>query len=168
MPKAISNTSPLLYLYRIGAIDWLPKLFAETWTTDAVRNELLAGQVKGYEVPIPAEHSWLRIVNPQTMPSEWLALDLGAGELSAMALALENPGRIVLLDDMLARRTAIAAGLTVWGSLKVLLEAKSQGLVDRIEPAVNRLHEAGMWVSAGVRHRILELAGESGSQKSGN
>jgi len=28
MLKAISNTSPLLYLYRIGGIDWLPKLEA--------------------------------------------------------------------------------------------------------------------------------------------
>jgi len=168
MPKAISNTSPLLYLYRVEAIDWLPKLFDEIWTTEAVRNELLAGQMKGCEVPIPADYSWLRIVNPQAMPSEWLALDLGAGELSAMALALENPGRVILLDDMLARRTAIAAGLNVWGSLKVLLEAKSQGLVDRLGPVVNRLHEAGMWISADVKHRILELAGEAGNQKLGN
>ena len=38
MSKAISNTSPLLYLYRIGAIDWLPSLFDEVWTTEAVRN----------------------------------------------------------------------------------------------------------------------------------
>ncbi len=97
MPKAISNTSPLLYLYRIGA----------------------------------------------------------------MALALENPDRIVLLDDMLARRTAQVAGLQVWGTLKVLLEAKSQGLIEKIEPYVTNLSDAGMWVSAEVKHRILILAGES-------
>ncbi|WP_417914024.1 hypothetical protein [Candidatus Electronema sp. JM] len=24
MPEAVSNTSPLLYLHRIGAADWLP------------------------------------------------------------------------------------------------------------------------------------------------
>ena len=29
MPDVICNTSPLLYLYRIGALDWLPKLFNE-------------------------------------------------------------------------------------------------------------------------------------------
>ena len=95
------------------------------------------------------------------MPSEWLALDLGAGELAAMALALENPQHVVLLDDMLARRTAQAAGLQVWGTLKVLLEAKSQGLVVKVEPYVTSLNEAGMWVSAEVKLRILVLAGES-------
>jgi predicted nucleic acid-binding protein len=161
MPKAISNTSPLLYLYRIGAMDFLPKMFDEVWTAEAVKNELLAGRSKGYDVPNPADYPWLNIVNPKSMPSEWLALDLGAGELGAMALALENPDRIVLLDDMLARRTAQVAGLQVWGTLKVLLEAKSQGLMEKIEPYITNLNEAGMWVSADVKQRILILAGES-------
>jgi predicted nucleic acid-binding protein len=161
MPKAISNTSPLLYLYRIGGMDWLPKLFDEIWTPEAVRNELQAGQSKGYDVPNPDEYSWLTIVNPKSTPSEWLALDLGAGEIAAMALALENLDRVVLLDDMLARRTAQVAGLQVWGTLKVLLEAKSHGLIDKIEPHVTKLSDSGLWVSAEVKQRILALAGES-------
>ncbi len=161
MLKAISNTSPLLYLYRIGAIDWLPKLFDEVWAPEAVTNELLAGRSKGYDVPNPDDYPWLNVVNPKSMPSEWLALDLGVGEIAAMTLALENPDRIVLLDDMLARRTAQVAGLQVWGTLKVLLEAKSRGLVDKIEPCITKLSESGMWVSTEVRQRILKLAGES-------
>jgi hypothetical protein len=31
MPDAISNTSPLLYLYRIEALMWLDALFGEVW-----------------------------------------------------------------------------------------------------------------------------------------
>jgi predicted nucleic acid-binding protein len=161
MLKAISNTSPLLYLYRIGAIHWLPELFEEVWIPEAVKNELLAGRSKGYDVPNPDDYPWLSVVDPKSMPSEWLALDLGVGEIAAMALALENPKRIVLLDDMLARRTAQVAGLQVWGTLKVLLEAKSHGLVDKIEPCITKLSESGMWVSTEVRQRILKLAGES-------
>jgi len=161
MLKAISNTSPLLYLYRIDAIDWLPKLFDEVWTPETVCNELRTGRGKGYDVPDPDNYPWLQVVNPKAMPSEWLALDLGVGEIAAMALALENPSRIVLLDDMLARRTAQVAGLQVWGTLKVLLEAKSQGLVNQIKPYVTKLGESGMWVSAEVKQRIRRLAGES-------
>lgn len=161
MPKAITNTSPLLYLYRIEAIEWLPSLFGEVWAPEAVKNELLAGRNKGYDVPNAGDFPWLTIVDPKSMPSEWLALDLGAGEIAAMALALENPSQVILLDDGLARRTARAAGLQVWGTLKILLEAKSQGLIEKIEPFVANLSEAGMWVSAEVRQRILALAGES-------
>jgi len=161
MPKVISNTSPLLYLYKIGAINLLPKLFDEVWTAESVKDELLAGRSKGYDVPNPADYTWLKIVNPKSTPFEWLALDLGAGELGAMALALENPDRIVLLDDMLARRTAQGAGLQVWGTLKVLLEAKSQGIIEKVEPFILKLSDSGMWVSDEVKQRILILAGES-------
>jgi hypothetical protein len=99
-------------------------------------------------------------MEPQSLPSEWLALDLGPGELAAMALALENPTHVVLLDDTLARRVAQAAGLTVWGTLKILLEAKGQGLTARIAPFVDRLADSGMWLSEEIRRRILILAKE--------
>jgi hypothetical protein len=91
---------------------------------------------------------------------EWLALDLGAGEIATMALALENPSRIVLLDDALARRIAKAAGLEVWGTLRVLLEAKSEGMTESIAPFVEQLKESGMWLSEDVSQRVLGLAGE--------
>ena len=160
MPKAISNTSPLLYLYRIGGIDWLPQLFDEVWTPEAVKNELQVGRAKGYDVPNPNDYSWLTVVNPKATQSEWIALDLGAGEMAAMALALENSDRVVLLDDLLARRTAQVAGLQVWGTLKVLLETKAHGFIDKVEPFLTKLSESGMWVSAEVKQRILRLAGE--------
>lgn len=102
----------------------------------------------------------MKITNPQTTFSEWFAVDLGAGEIAAMSLALEHPDYILLLDDALARRTAIAAGLTVWGTLRVLLEAKSVGLIESVKPVIHRLQKTGMWVSEDIRRRILALAGE--------
>lgn len=103
-------------------------------------------------------------MEPRSAPSEWLAVDLGPGELAAISLALENPGRVLLLDDALARRIAQAAGLTVWGTLRVLLEAKSIGLTDRVGPHLARLQEAGMWLSAEIRERVLTLAGETNTE----
>ena len=164
MPDAISNTSPLVYLYRIQAIEWLPRLFSTVWVPTAVVEELREGRRRGFDVPDPSTYHWIQRVDPRATPSEWLSLDLGPGELAAMALALENRTRIVLLDDRLARRTAQAAGLSVWGTLKVLLEAKAQGLTDKIEPFVNRLSETGMWLSEEIRQRILALAGETNSK----
>jgi predicted nucleic acid-binding protein len=160
MPEAISNTSPLLYLYRIGAIEWLSELFGVVWTPGAVVEELREGRERGYDVPELDNYPWLEIVEPSAVPSEWLTLDLGMGELATMALALENRERMVLLDDALARRIAQAAGLEVWGTLRVMLEAKSQGLTECIEPLRDRLEAAGMWISTDVRSRVLALARE--------
>jgi predicted nucleic acid-binding protein len=107
------------------------------------------------------DYSWLNIVNPKSAPSEWLALDLGMGEIAAMALALENPDKVILLDDALARRIAQAAGLQVWGTLKILLEAKSQKIINNVKPYIPKLRDSGMWISAEVEKRILRLADES-------
>lgn len=160
MHKTITNTSPLLYLYRAKVIDWLPELFEEIWTPNAVVNELKEGQNRGYDVPVPANYKWLKVVTPKSMPSEWLTLDLGIGELETMALALENTDRVVILDDALARRIAQAAGLSVWGTLKEFLEAKKQGLTESISPYLDVLRESGMWISEEVRQRVLALAEE--------
>lgn len=163
MAKAIVNTSPLLYLYRIGVLDWLSQLFDQVWTPRAVVYELEEGQRKGYDVPNPSHYAWLQIVEPRAIPSEWLTLDLGPGELATMALGLEHPDYIVLLDDARARKIAQAAGLNVWGTLKVLLEAKARGMAEKIEPLVQRLADTGMWISEDVRQRILALAREQPS-----
>jgi predicted nucleic acid-binding protein len=160
MRQAISNTSPLLYLYRIDKTEWLPYLFNEIWVPTAVTLELKEGRQRGYDVPDPNEYDWLQIVEPSFVPSEWLTLDLGKGEIEAMALALEHPDRIALLDDALARRIAQAAGLKVWGTLRILLEAKSEGLVQKVEPGIDSLENSGMWISKTIRQRILVLAGE--------
>ena len=96
MPDAISNTSPLLYLHRIGGMNWLHELFTGTYVPGAVVFELMEGRQKGYDVPNPSDYGWIRIVEPRVMPSEWFAVDLGIGEIAAMSLALERPDHIVL------------------------------------------------------------------------
>ena len=160
MPEAITNTSPRLYLYRIGMLDWLPQLCNDIWIPRAVVDELQDGRRKGYDVPNPSVYTWLQVVEPRVVPSEWFAFDLGAGELAVLAIALEHPQRVILLKDGRARRIAQAAGLTIWGTLKILLEAKSQGLTDLIGPHLDRLRDAGMWMSEAIRQRVLALAGE--------
>ncbi len=140
MPDAISNTSPLFYLHQIRRLDWLPILFDEIWTPHAVILELQEGKRRGYDVPNADEYSWLTIVNPRYIPSEWLALDLGPGELAAMSLALEHPQRCILLDDGLARRTAQAGRPCIlnFRILSVTL-IPSKSLMPPSRPGVGRI-----------------------------
>lgn len=160
MPDAITNTSPLVYLHRIEMLDWIPHIFSSVWVPQQVLAELDEGRSRGYDVPTQEHLPWADIVEPQHMPSEWFALDLGMGEVAAMALALENRERVVILDDLLARRTDQAAGLHVWGTLRILLEAKAIGLTSEVRPHVEQLRASGMYLSNDVKQRILQLAGE--------
>ena len=119
---------------------------------------------EGIDVPDPQRYEWLTVTDPGSIPSQWLNVDLGAGELAVLALALEHAECTVLLDDGQARRIAQAAGLNVWGTLRVLIEAKSHGLVERVVTHVDRLEAAGMWMSTAIRRRVLALAGENGPE----
>jgi predicted nucleic acid-binding protein len=99
--------------------------------------------------------------DPQlTVPSAWLSLDLSSGEVAAMSLAFETSQCVVLLDDPLARRAAKNVGINIWGTLRFLLEAKARGITKDIAPYVDRLGNAGIWLSDDVRKRILTLANE--------
>jgi len=160
MPDAITNTSPLLYLYRINRLNLLSQIFDRVTTVPAVNEELMEGMRRGYDVPDLERYEWLRITPPKSTPSEWLASDLGKGELEAISLALELKTWVVVLDDALARRIARAAGLEVWGTLRVLLEGKQQGIIPDIASVVDDLKASGMWISDDIRQRILALAGE--------
>jgi len=158
--KAVSNTSPLLYLYRAGVLEWLPQIFEEVVTVPAVVAELEEGRRRGYDVPQLSRYRWLKVRAPLSVPSEWFVTDLGSGELETMSLALEYKTWIVLLDDRRAREIAKAAGLNVWGTLRVLIEAKRIGLVEKIAPVVDKLGDSGMWMSKEIRRRILRMADE--------
>jgi predicted nucleic acid-binding protein len=161
MAEAIADTSAMFYLHQIGAFGWLGELFDDVLVPTAVIDELAVGRERGHNVPDVAGFSWIHIVNPERLPSQWLSLDLGPGELAVLGLALEIPQRTVILDEALARTIAQSAGLKVWGTLRILLEAKERGLTPSIAPLLDRLKEAGMWISDELRTRVLALAGEA-------
>lgn len=159
-PDAILNTSPLLYLHRAQALDLLSDVFSASYSTPSVMDELAVGRDQGLDVPSPTNLQMVRIRAPMHQPKPWLALDLGAREASVIALATEMQAAVAVLDDMQARRGASTAGVAVWGTLRVLFEAKQIGAIDAVAPMIERLTKSGMWISDNVRARILKLAGE--------
>ncbi len=44
MPDAVCNTSPLLYLYRINTLEWLPRLFDQVLVPEKI---LLEAKTRG-------------------------------------------------------------------------------------------------------------------------
>ena len=161
MSNGVCSVSPVIYLYRIGILDWLPKMFDEVYMPSIVLDDLLEGRFIGYDVPSPFDLPWMQYKDPQlTVPSAWLSLDLSSGEVAAMSLAFETPHCVVLLDDPVARRAAKNVGINIWGTLKFMLEAKSRGLTKNVAPYIDRLGNAGIWLSDDIRERVLTLAGE--------
>ena len=105
MPEAvISNTSPLQYLYQLGQLTLLRHFYQQVTVPPAVVQELAAGAARGVALPVLAEVAWLQVRAPSATQVWRVASTLGEGEREALALALETPNALLLVDDGHARR----------------------------------------------------------------
>ena len=108
MRKAICDTSPLQYLHQIGFLHLLAEFYAETLIPPAVVSELERGKAIGVDLPDVRELPWLKIQGPEGMDKVLTVADLGAGEKEVLALGLQLPGAVVILDERLGRLHAEA------------------------------------------------------------
>lgn len=95
-PVVIADASCLILLEKIGALELLQQLFGQVLVTDVVARE--------YGLPLPA---WLQVTAVQSPRQvQLLALTLDPGEASAIALALEQPDSLLIIDERRGRAVA--------------------------------------------------------------
>lgn len=160
----VSNTTPLYYLHQLDCLEICRELFARVHTTPEVLAELEAGRSQGLNIPDIRGLGWVVVQSIAVPAFLELIPDLGKGEASVLALALEHPGSRVIVDDLLGRQVAKAQQLSVTGTLGVLLLAKQSGLIDSVGAMVAQLRQHGFYCTKSLVAEILRLAGEPGSQ----
>jgi predicted nucleic acid-binding protein len=163
MPErlVISNTSPLLYLHQVGQLDLLWRLYGQVQIPPAVREELRAGAEQGVSVPDIEALGWLQVQPLRDTTLLPVVIDLGAGEAEAIALALANPGSLLILDDSLGRRLARLNNVTYTGTLGLLVKAKKQGLLSSVSPVIEALRKTTMYLTQALIQKVLKEAGEA-------
>lgn len=88
---------------------------------------------------------------------------LHKGESDCLALAMENPGSLLILDDLSARAAATANGLAFTGTLGILAAARARGKIEALAPVLQALkNQARFWISPQLERLLLEEAGEVG------
>jgi len=149
----VCDTSPICYLILINQIDLLPELFAQLTIPQAVRDELSAeGELVQAWISQPPD--WLNIQSVITEADAALErLDLG--EREAILLAENLGARLIVLDDLDARRIATERGLTVTGLLGVLYQAGIRGLID-FPNTIELLQQTTFRASAALFQQFLD------------
>ncbi|HXF60581.1 MAG TPA: hypothetical protein VNK95_03120 [Caldilineaceae bacterium] len=132
------------YLYQLGLLHLLNDLFGRVAIPRAVVDELAAGRRIGVAVPDPAQYLWLEVQEVAAAAVLPLAWDLGNGEREVLALALEQPGALVILDDRLARQAAHTLGIPRIGTLGVLLRAKQARRIQTVKLHLDQLDALGV------------------------
>ena len=159
MPEVVCNTSPLQYLHQIGVLDILPAIYGRILVPQAVVDEISAGKQAGVNLPDLASLDWLdaREVAPTSWP---VPRDIHRGEAEVIALARLSGNAKLVLDDLAARKHAKLLGLSVTGTLGVLLKAKEKRLIVYLRPHVESLIAAGFRLADSTRDDFLRMAGE--------
>jgi len=158
--NVVCNTSPLLVLAKIQRLGLLTQLYARLVIPEAVLDEIgakaddAAAQIQALVATLPGT---VQRATPQTLAG--LPVDLGPGEREAIALALETAADLVVLDDQAGRRLARARGLQVTGTVGVLIEARSRGLLPALRPELGRLRDAGLWMADAFYQRLCQAEG---------
>ncbi len=91
------------------------------------------------------------------------AIELGRGELEAMALYKRLNADRLLVDDLRARRIARLNSIAIVGSIGVLLLAKEEGYVSAVRPRLEAIRSAGIRLSEHLIADALRMAGEQPS-----
>lgn len=147
--EAVTNSTCLIGLERIGQLDLLPQVFSIVFAPPLV----------AAEVRTPS--SWLKVQPVQNASVvATLKTQMDAGEAEAIALAIELGDVLLILDDKKARRVAQQIGLKVIGTVGMLLRGKRQGIITKIKPLILALVQADFRISEGIIQEALRLAGE--------
>jgi predicted nucleic acid-binding protein len=157
---AVVNASPLIFLSRAGLIDLLTLTGATVFIPVPVADEIRRGEPGNAAAVALDATPWLQVKPAVAIPPVIAAWDLGVGESSVLAHALQNPGAEAIIDDLAGRRCAAAIGVPVRGTLGLVLIAKRRGVIPAARSVLDHLRQTGMYLSDRVLNAALAEVGE--------
>jgi predicted nucleic acid-binding protein len=153
----VADSSPLIYLSRVGLLSLLPALFDEVVVPRAVWDEAVERRPSAPGIDAFQQAPWLRVVDD---PSRELDLGLDPGETAAILLAASLRADLLLIDERVGRRVAQARGLSVRGTLGVLVQARQLGLLPALKPVLDALVSEGFRIAPALIRDALAHVGE--------
>lgn len=156
----VADASPLILLGKVGHLDLLTGLADTILVPQSVADEVGARPDGARLLGRLAGDARYVIVQNHRVSSEILVWDLGPGETQVVATARRLGVDRAVLDDMQARRCAVAMGVKLIGTLGVVARAKHAGQLERAAPVIKRLREIGLYVSEHLIGQLLREVGE--------
>jgi len=119
--KVILDSSIVIALDKVSMLDILKYMFDKVYIPRAVYDEV----IKRHRIP-----EWIRVEDVKNRAFLQILRDkLGKGESEVIVLALEIKADLVGLDDLEARKIAKKLGLSVIGTIGIILLAKKKGII---------------------------------------
>jgi hypothetical protein len=160
----VSNTTPIVCFLKLGRLDILKNIFNEIIISQAVYAEVTAKPDEAEAITALTESGLFK-----TRPAEnkfavsllqkQIGLDLGESE--SIVLAQELKAELLLMDERKGRRVAAENGISISGTLGVLIKAKQMNLVKEIRPLLNELITKDIRIGNNLLKKVLESVNEN-------
>jgi uncharacterized protein len=146
--SVVSDSTCLIGLERAGCLEVLPALFDAIMIPPEVEREF-GGKL-----------DWLKVENlTNYLLAAALQMVVDSGEAEAIALASEK-NCLLISDDKQARAAAKLLGVSVIGTVGILIRAKQNGVIAEIKPILDALAANDFFISRALREEALKIAGE--------
>ena len=169
----VVDSSPLIYLGKVGKLYLLKELYGSIKIPKAVYREVvMRSEEKGFEdtLKVKAEigkflfvHSpKAETVNGVKERLSKLGFRLSTGEIECIALCLDTNDRVFLSDDDDAKRFAKMYGIDGRGTIYILLKSYKEGFLSKREctETFESIVEKGFWVNAEVANLFYKTLDE--------
>jgi predicted nucleic acid-binding protein len=145
----ICDTSCLILFDKVNRLDLLKLCYQRVYVTPEIAAEY------GKQLP-----DWIIIRKVENqLHQRILQQILGTGESSAIAICLELPEALVIIDDLKARKVAKSLKLQITGSLGILVKAKEKGLISKLAPVLKDVQQTDFRISDNILKKDLKCCG---------
>ncbi|MEM2896225.1 MAG: hypothetical protein QW265_00730 [Candidatus Bathyarchaeia archaeon] len=163
---AVSNSTPLIYLAKIGRLNIIRNIFEKIFIPGAVFEEAVTeGKALNMSDAFIIERivgTWIikERIKPE-IDAEYRFLDtntrLGSGEKEAIKLCKQLNAKYLIVDDKEARRVSKMLNITPIGTCSIIIQAYKQKTMTKNEAntTLNQLLKVGFRIELELYHRIL-------------
>ena len=146
--QIVINTGPIIALIAgTGSLDVLKFLYGTVYVPFEVKQEIVVRNATLFGAAEFQAAEWLTRLETKTVLSPFLKNSLDAGEAAVVQTAIDKGLQTVCIDEAVGRRVARLNGLSVTGSIGVLVRAQSMGYPVNVFGSVERMRQKGVWVS---------------------
>lgn len=151
----IADTTPVISLLKINRLDLLGKAFGEVLIPDAVYAELTADERFMDKAEMIKRAPYIKSVqvsNPESVRILRMATGLDQGESEAIVLTDERKADILLMDEAKGRTVSGKIGITVMGTIGILISCYEDALIssEEVRRCIDSLQSSGRHI--GERH----------------
>jgi predicted nucleic acid-binding protein len=159
----VADAGPLMVLAKLNLLHLLKQLYGRVHFPRSVYEEVvIEGIRRGFEDAhtlqlFLSQEDW-KPTEVKDVPDDLASLHLDRGERESIALALALQG-LLLIDEEQGRQEARQRGVTVRGTLGVLIQAYHSGLItaNQLRFYFGQIEErTDIWISPTLCHRLLQ------------